>query len=100
MVLYPAMTAANDELSERLLEIAKAFYEVGERYHAISVLKPDPEDIKSAAQNYRDVGLAYLAALSDFERAFSSSTPDENLELELKEVRTRQHVITAILKHL
>jgi hypothetical protein len=88
------------QLSGKLIEASRKFYEAVEHYYAVARDRANTSPLKSAAQECQIAGESYLAALSDCEHHLQSVPQDNDNEIELKLIRNRQVSIAAIMKSL
>lgn len=88
------------QISSKLIEASRKFYEAVEQYYAAARDKAKTSPLKSAAQECQIAGEAYLAALSDCEYHLQSVPQDNDTETELKLIRNRLVSIAAIMKNL
>jgi hypothetical protein len=94
------MNDSYDELSRKLFLASHKFYESGEHYYAASRERSNTSSLKSVAQDYRNAGEAYLAALSNCEHHLLSEIQNEDVKKELESIRSRQHSIATIIMNL
>jgi hypothetical protein len=94
------MNDSYHELSGKLIEASRKFYEAVEHYYATARDKTNTSPLKSAVQECHLAGESYLAALSDCQHHLQSSPQDNDAEIELKFIQNRQVSIAAIMKNL